>query len=58
MRFSPDGTKLAVGFHDRVIRIYDDTLKGKYKLRGHSSFITNIDWSTDSTYLRTVSGAY
>lgn len=59
MRFSPDGSKLAVGFHNRVVYLYAaESLKGLFRLKGHSSFITNIDWSEDSAYLRTVSGAY
>lgn len=59
MAFSPDGSKLAVGSHDNRVYIYD---VGSYNrvatCSGHSSFITGLDWSTDSTCLHTVCGAY
>lgn len=59
MAFSPDQKMLAVGSHDNRIYVYDTgswTLKGTCK--GHSSYIMALDWSADSTYLRTNCGAY
>jgi microtubule-associated protein-like 6 len=60
MKFSPDGTKLAVGSHDNHIYVYD--VNGNYRLiatcKGHSSFITALDWTADSTALHTTCGAY
>jgi len=51
---------LAVGSHDNHIYIYDITRNYRKIARcvGHHSFITALDWSIDSTYLRTNSGDY
>ncbi|XP_078037866.1 echinoderm microtubule-associated protein-like 2 isoform X5 [Augochlora pura] len=70
-RFSPDGTLLALGSRDNYIYIYqvnNDATKysrvGRCmpkrirRRRGHSSFITHIDWSVDGQYLRSNSGDY
>ncbi|KAF8795097.1 Echinoderm microtubule-associated like protein [Argiope bruennichi] len=63
VKFSPDGRFLAVGSHDNYIYVYqvDDEYK-KYnrigRCMGHSSFITHLDWSDDSTYIQTNSGDY
>ena len=59
VRFSPDGTKLAIGSHDNRVYIYnlsDNSLVAT--CQGHSSFITGLDWSVDSQALHTVDGAY
>lgn len=60
LRYSPDNTKLAVGSHDCYIDIYDKELNYKilYKMKKHSSFITHLDWSLDSSYLHSTCGAY
>ena len=59
MEYSPDGTKLAVGSHDNNIYIYDANSYDKLGvLQAHKSFITCVDWSKDSTYIRSVCGAY
>lgn len=63
IKFSPDGRFLAIGSHDNYIYVYqvDDEYK-KYnrigRCMGHSSFITHLDWSEDSTYIQTNSGDY
>lgn len=59
MKFSPDGKWLAVGSHDNKIYLYD-CAKGKFvkKFGKSSSFITHIDWSVDSSYIRTNDGSY
>lgn len=60
LKFSPDGKMLAVGSHDNFIDIYEvgDSWKLRSVLRAHSSYITHIDWSLDSKYLRSNCGAY
>nr|XP_046245849.1 echinoderm microtubule-associated protein-like 2 isoform X2 [Scatophagus argus] len=63
VKYSPDGNFLAVASHDNFVYIYAVTEGGrKYsrvgKCTGHSSFVTHLDWSTDSQYLVTNSGDY
>jgi WD40 repeat protein len=60
LKFSPDGTKLAVGSHDNFIYVFDVqgaamTMK---KMGASSSYITHLDWSLDSQSLRTNDGSY
>jgi len=53
LRFSPDAAYLAIGCADAIIYLY---ATGSFQLvtmcRGHSSAITHIDWTEDSTVLR------
>ncbi|XP_058270453.1 echinoderm microtubule-associated protein-like 2 isoform X2 [Hemibagrus wyckioides] len=63
VRYSPDGAYLAVGSHDNFVYIYAVTENGKKysrvsKCTGHSSFVTHLDWSTNSQYIVTNSGDY
>ncbi|XP_048378370.1 echinoderm microtubule-associated protein-like 2 isoform X2 [Stegostoma tigrinum] len=63
MSYSPDGNYLAIGSHDNYVYIYTVAENGrKYnrvgRCSGHSSFITHLDWSTDSRYIVTNSGDY
>ncbi|XP_037124550.1 echinoderm microtubule-associated protein-like 2 isoform X1 [Syngnathus acus] len=63
VKYSPDGNFLAVSSHDNFVYIYAVTENGrKYnrtgKCTGHSSFVTHVDWSSDSHYLVTNSGDY
>ena len=66
VRFSPNGKYCAMGGHDNKVRVYDVTKKLK-KQKGRkkgitcnksSSYITQMDWSEDSTKLQTNDGAY
>lgn len=60
MCYSPNGKYLGVGSHDNHIYILgvEKDYKLLYTLKGHSSFITAFDWSQDSSYIRSVCGAY
>ncbi|KAK7176880.1 hypothetical protein R3I93_000965 [Phoxinus phoxinus] len=63
MRYTPDGSFLAVGSHDNFIYIYNVTDGGRRYMRfgkctGHSSFITHLDWSKDGKYIMSNSGDY
>ncbi|XP_026082308.1 echinoderm microtubule-associated protein-like 2 isoform X3 [Carassius auratus] len=63
VKYSPDGAYLAVASHDNFVYIYSVTENGrKYsrvgKCTGHSSFVTHLDWSTDSQIIVTNSGDY
>ena len=57
--FSPNGLTLAVGSHDNVVYLLDTkTFSCRAKCISHHSYITGIDFSDDSTVMRTTSGDY
>ncbi|XP_042179096.1 echinoderm microtubule-associated protein-like 4 isoform X2 [Oncorhynchus tshawytscha] len=63
IRFSVDGTLLAVGSHDNFIYLYTVSDKGRKYTRygkciGHSSYITHLDWSPDNKFIMSNSGDY
>ena len=60
IHYSPDNSKLAVGSHDNMVYIYDvgNNYRLLHTLRGHSSFITALDWSVDGSAMHTTCGAY
>ena len=61
IKFSPDGRLVAVGSADNFIDVYavqKNIIEYKYECKGHSSFITHLDWSADSQYLQSCCGAY
>lgn len=59
VKYSPDGSKLAVGSHDNNIYIYStDDYRLLGKCSKHNSFIVSVDWSIDGKYLRSVCGAH
>ena len=62
MHYSPDGKMLAMGSHDHRIDVYTCEQSGNYvlkwELNAHASFITNMDWSADSSWIRSVCGGY
>ncbi|KAJ8309286.1 hypothetical protein KUTeg_014160 [Tegillarca granosa] len=56
IQYSPDGAYLAAGSRDNGIYVYSVEDDGqKYskvgKCSGHSSFVTHLDWSTDSKFI-------
>lgn len=59
LKYSPDMKHLAVSSHDNHIYIYDrKTYMRTAIMKGHSSYITHIDFSANSKYLQTNCGAY
>ena len=60
VKFSPDGSILAIGSHDDSIYLYSYTnqFQKKAKFSKHNSFITHFDFSSDSKYLQSNCGAY
>ncbi|GBG31008.1 Eukaryotic translation initiation factor 3 subunit K [Hondaea fermentalgiana] len=60
IRFSPDGRLLAVASHDNFIDVYlvQEGFKHLARCKGHSSYVTHIDWSADSRFLQSNSGSY
>jgi WD40 repeat protein len=60
LKFSPDGHYLAVGSKDKVVNIYEvpSGMKLFATCKGHSSFISHLDWSSDGSFLQTNSGDY
>ena len=68
LKYSPDGTMLAVGSHDNYVDVYDVWVEEKWKkvmkyqrkwrFKGHTSYVTHLDWSKDGRTLQSNCGAY
>ncbi|KAJ3113153.1 Echinoderm microtubule-associated protein-like 1, partial [Nowakowskiella sp. JEL0407] len=60
VRFSPNGKFLIVAGHDLVVDVYDVPQGMKYlgSCKGHSSYITQVDFSLDSQFIQTNSADY
>ena len=57
LKYSPCGKYLAVGSNENSVDLYRTSdYKRLNTCSGNSSFITHIDWSSDSKYLQTNSG--
>lgn len=59
LKYSPDGGHLAVGSNDNSVDIYGVVQRYKKvgECIGSNSFITHMDWSTDSKHLQTNDGS-
>ncbi|XP_035283834.1 echinoderm microtubule-associated protein-like 5 isoform X4 [Anguilla anguilla] len=59
LKYSPDGGHLAVGSNDNSVDIYGVVQRYKKvgECMGSTSFITHMDWSSDSKYLHTNDGS-
>ena len=60
VKFSPNGTMLAVGSHQNVIDIYavNKGFQLVSVLKGHSSSIMHLDWSNDDKVIQSDSSDY
>lgn len=59
VRFSPDGSLLAIGSHDNCVYIYNvQGWQKKWTFNKHASFITHLDWSEDGNSIHTNTGDY
>ena len=62
LKYSPNGKMLAVASRDNNIYIYRYTDENDFQLtgvcRGHSSYVTHVDWTEDSTMLQSNDGTY
>lgn len=60
--YSPCEKFLATGSHDNSVYVYEISDDGKYtlykKFSQHNSYVQALDWSLDSTYIRSSCGAY
>ncbi|XP_037073171.1 echinoderm microtubule-associated protein-like 6 [Pollicipes pollicipes] len=58
LKFSPDGSRLAVGSHDNFVDVYEtERYRRKAELAGASSYISHLDWSMHGDYVQLNSGA-
>jgi len=61
IKFSPDGTMLAIGAHDCTIYFFawdDGSMKLRFRGKKHSSYIKHLDFSRDGNFLHSTCGAY
>lgn len=61
IKFSPDGTTLAIGSHDTAIYLFswkEGEMKQRFKMAKHSSYIKHFDFTKDGNYLHSTCGAY
>ena len=62
IKFSPNGKQLAIASRDNNVYIYNVVNGRNFEFngacRGHSSYVTHLDWTEDSTTLQSTDGSY
>ena len=59
IKFSPDGKFIAVACHDNKVYVFAfHHMEQHCILSASNSFISHLDWSADSRYIRTNDGHY
>ncbi len=59
MKYAPNGSVLAVGSHDtNIYLLHAPSYEMKCVCKGHTSYITHVDFSKDSLSLQSNCGAY
>jgi len=60
IKYSPDGSQLAVGSHDNKVYLYTgDKYEHKgLKCEAHNSYITHVDYTADGKAVRSTCGGY
>lgn len=59
VKFSPDGTKVAISAHDTNIYVLNfPSMKRKCLLKASTASVTHIDWSLDSNSLHSNDRSY
>jgi len=58
VKFSPDGSNIAIGSHDNKIYMLGADGSVKAKCEAHNSYITHIDYTADGKAVRSTCGGY
>lgn len=58
VKFSPDGSHLAVGARDSVLYVVNVATSGIRTFKGHSGAVMQVDWSVDGHYVQSSSIDY
>lgn len=54
--WSPDGTKIASGGQDELVKVWDGVKGDLLATKGHSGNVTSVDWAPDGKRLASCSG--
>jgi len=59
LKFSPDSRYLAVSSHDKRVYVFTTAkLELFCTMKGSTSYVSHLDWSADSRFIRTNDGSY